>query len=180
MKKWNEIEGSFDFGEATIIREISTGKIYLEVGVLNGRSSANASDVAMHVHAVDTYMSHPNGIYQFEKYTNLQIVQDNLRGRTNITFWPGKSDFIATHFEDESIDVIFIDGSHTYEGVSLDIRSWWSKLKYGGKMAFHDYGQGFPGVTLAFNEFFGIPEIRKDSTAIVTKKEQIINMETNK
>ena len=44
------------------------------------------------------------------------------------------------------IHMLFVDGDHTYEGVSNDIFGWAPKVWHGGYMAFHDYGHyGKPG-----------------------------------
>ena len=61
-------------------------------------------------------------------------------------------------FEDESVDLVFVDGDHTYEGVSGDIRRWWAKLKPGGIMLGHDYCQRFPGIISAVEEILGGPD----------------------
>jgi predicted O-methyltransferase YrrM len=45
----------------------------------------------------------------------------------------------AKDYEDESIDFIFIDGSHHFEDVLKDLIAWWPKLKTGGVFAGHDY-----------------------------------------
>ena len=40
---------------------------------------------------------------------------------------------------DESLDLVFIDGDHTYEGCKADISNYYAKVKPGGFIAGHDY-----------------------------------------
>lgn len=56
-------------------------------------------------------------------------------------------------FQDESIDFIYIDGDHSYEGVMNDLQ-YYSKLKKGGVICGHDYSDSWPGTVKAVNEFF--------------------------
>jgi hypothetical protein len=42
-------------------------------------------------------------------------------------------------FPDEYFDFLFIDGDHTYEGISRDLVDWYPKMKSGGTFLGHDY-----------------------------------------
>jgi predicted O-methyltransferase YrrM len=59
----------------------------------------------------------------------------------------------ADFFNDNSVDVIFIDAGHSYEAVKKDIEAWLPKMKKGGIMAGHDYW-AWEGVRKAVNEAF--------------------------
>ena len=79
------------------------------------------------------------------------------------------------HFEDESIDLLHIDGLHTYEAVQEDFTNWYPKVKPGGIILFHDIEarQSDFGVwkywaeleakyeTFAFHHGFGLGVLRK-------------------
>ena len=74
-----------------------------------------------------------------------------------------KSTEASQYFEDESIDVIFVDGLHSYEGVKDDLHAWWPKInKAHGIMLFNDYEkeEAFPGVRKAVDEFMAAQGLR--------------------
>lgn len=57
------------------------------------------------------------------------------------------------------IDLVYIDGLHTYEGVSHDIKVTMSKIKPRLAISGHDYyEQGWDGVCRAVNGMFGRPD----------------------
>jgi hypothetical protein len=68
--------------------------------------------------------------------------------------------------EDGSLDFVFIDGDHSYIGVSKDIKSWLPKVKKGGWIGGHDYHHetrsNLQGVTIAVDEVFTKSEIEID------------------
>jgi predicted O-methyltransferase YrrM len=51
-----------------------------------------------------------------------------------------------------AIDLLFIDGDHSYDACKADIAAWAPFVKRGGVMAFHDFGSRADGVTRAIFE----------------------------
>lgn len=61
----------------------------------------------------------------------------------------------AKLYPDKSLDFVFIDAHHGYEGVKGDIERWLPKMKSGSIFAGHDYNDvSWPGVVQAVNESF--------------------------
>lgn len=56
----------------------------------------------------------------------------------------------AVLFADQSLNLVFIDGSHDYNSVKADIQAWARTVKPGGFLAGHDYDWG--EVYLAVND----------------------------
>ena len=50
------------------------------------------------------------------------------------------------------LDLVFIDGDHSYEHVKQDIITWKPKVRTGGLLTGHDYSLFFPDVMKAVNE----------------------------
>ncbi len=70
----------------------------------------------------------------------------------------GMSGDILAGFADNSIDYIYIDGDHRYEGVKADLEQAMRVVKSGGVIAADDYALGGwwkDGVVRAVNEFIG-------------------------
>lgn len=72
------------------------------------------------------------------------------------TIYRKRSVDAAQMVQDGSLDFVFIDADHTYEGVKSDLNSWFKKLKKGGILSGHDFkNTDYPcwGVEKAVNEF---------------------------
>lgn len=73
-------------------------------------------------------------------------------------------------FEDKSVDFAYIDASHDYEFVKKDIIHWLPKIKNGGILAGHDYGENnYPGVKKAVDEVIGAKNIEIINTVWAIK-----------
>jgi hypothetical protein len=68
-----------------------------------------------------------------------------------------RSTSAAAGFADESLDWVYIDGDHSYEGVKADLEAYFRTVKSGGALAGDDYGHVGSwfgdGVTRAVDEF---------------------------
>ena len=67
---------------------------------------------------------------------------------------------------EQSMDMVFIDGDHSYDGVCADICAWQSKIKPGGYLGGHDYDNPytpFPGVKRAVLELLSHMVLELDS-----------------
>ena len=93
------------------------------------------------VHAVDTWQGDEQaGFYGEDIYRDVQkTVNEQFTGIGELhrkTF-----DEALNSFEDGSLDVLHIDGLHTYEAVRHDYETWRSKVRDGGVILFHDISQ---------------------------------------
>lgn len=50
----------------------------------------------------------------------------------------------AGAFLPETVDMVFIDADHSYQGVKKDFEAWFYRIKIGGYYAFHDCVDSFP------------------------------------
>jgi hypothetical protein len=59
----------------------------------------------------------------------------------------------AKLYKDKSLDFVFIDGDHSYESVSADLKAWFPKLKDEAIFAGHDFSNPLFGVKEAVEDF---------------------------
>ena len=60
----------------------------------------------------------------------------------------------AAGVPDDSVDVVWLDGAHDYDGVRRDIEAWWPKVRAGGFIGGDDFVKCI-GVKEAVSERFG-------------------------
>lgn len=114
------------------------------------------SDKEIQFHTIDTWEGSKenqedyyviNGTLYDKFLSNIEPVSDYIKVI--------KSDSVEASFlyEDNSIDFLFVDGSHEYEDVKKDLIVWFPKVKKGGVMAGHDYTGDWKSVRKAVDEF---------------------------
>ena len=127
----------------------------LEVGCWQGRSTtALAQGCTGRVVTVDHFTGSPEeqaheGI---ERETLLATAMANLAPFPHVQILPIESRFAARKFRAQSLDMVFIDGSHTVEDVLADLLLWSPKVRY--LLAGHDLNWGTVLMALGL---FGVP-----------------------
>lgn len=127
----------------------------------------------LHLYAVDLWaVREPRdreGYLTYEDWPLEEIKADfDARARPfadRLTVLHMHSGEAADQVPDGSLDFVFIDAEHTFEGVSTDIIAWSSKVKAGGILAGHDYGDAYPGVAKAVDRY--CPKANVDALSTV-------------
>lgn len=146
----------------------------VEVGTWVGGSALVLAEFFDKVYCVDTFDGVTaydwlgNTVYSQERI--LSTFYSNVKGRLFDRIIPlvGKSSLHAATFPFE-VDMVWIDGDHSYEGCKADILGWMPHVKDGGIMAFHDY-DWHPGTTKAVDEILPHRTVCDAKVAYVVKK----------
>ncbi len=135
------------------------GDSIVEIGCWMGRSLDYVMPTALEnnckVYAIDpwdTACGYPGRSRRAKFDFNMQ-----KRGfRQHIEILQMLSEDAADNFEDASLGVVYLDGSHAFLDVFQDIMLYWPKLKEDGILLGHDVGD--PYVWLALCVAFGAPD----------------------
>jgi hypothetical protein len=134
----------------------------VEVGSFAGMSTSVFFEY-FNVTSVDPYMHGYDDTDKWSGETTLLAAKNHFarvfKGKVNQINEP--SLLAADQFKDKSLDFVYIDGDHTYDGVVTDITAWIPKIKSDGIIGGHDYKEPtFPGVTKAVHEFFNPSDVK--------------------
>lgn len=151
---YQNIDGWFSYDKIYkhVVDIANGGELFVEIGSFKGKSSSfMAVEIAnsgkkIRFDCIDTWegsIEHQAGgaceVKEVVNGTLYETFLNNMKsieGYFNSIRMPSLE--AATHYEDNSIDFIMIDGEHSYEAVKADIQAWLPKMKNGGIMAGDD------------------------------------------
>lgn len=126
-----------------LTKKMSPGVI-VELGTHKGNSlcafaeGAKCADTHSLIYGIDSWEGDPHANYSggcdiydelkefvSKEYSNIVLVRANFAD-------------VLNQFEDESIDILHIDGFHSYEAVKRDFETWLPKVKLDGVILLHD------------------------------------------
>ena len=147
---------------------------YVEVGVWRGETLFNVAreNKQVKIYGVDDYNSNnykgyiaANGevMANIDNETYDKIRIDVLNKATNFknVFIIIKNSLAAAKtFNDDSLDIVFIDGLHNYKNVYEDITAWLPKIREGGILCGHDFSLKHFSVIKAVGDLIGYDNIK--------------------
>jgi predicted O-methyltransferase YrrM len=127
------------------------GGTFVEVGSWKGRSTSFVGPVCManrtRLVCVDHWSGSSDGLAPRYAAT-LEVEDVEATFRANMAALGIEVEVIALpslvaaeRFAPESVDRVFLDGSHDAASVAEDLRAWYPRLRPGGRLGGHDYAR---------------------------------------
>ncbi|MGF6371294.1 hypothetical protein OKW40_004044 [Paraburkholderia sp. RAU6.4a] len=135
-----------------VLQKLLKPRVYVELGVHNGASliaactAAKSYNTDTTLYGIDSWYGDDHaGRYEGDRiYAELKAHLDaNFR---NVKLLRSYFADARRHFRDESIDLLHIDGLHTYDAAKEDFTTWFGAMSPSGVILFHDicvYERGF-------------------------------------
>jgi SAM-dependent methyltransferase len=132
-----------------ILKRLPKGGICAEVGTQEGlfaeKMVAQVQPERLHLFDIDD--------------APLRARSTDLLTRPNVTLHVGDSSRLLSGFPDDHFDWIYVDGDHSYEGVSRDIRVARNKVKPGGLLIFNDFTLWSPAECIDYGVPYAVCEL---------------------
>jgi predicted O-methyltransferase YrrM len=154
--------------DAAVLRAVAAGRRrVVEIGVYEGSSAAVLCEILdpdAELHLIDPFGHHgwalPAGWGATEGASRRVVERARRRhGGPRVTWHVDYSAAVAQRWEGD-VDLVFVDGDHSEEGVRADWEGWHGVVAPGGAVVFHDArltqegGRGLPGPTAVVDALF--------------------------
>jgi cephalosporin hydroxylase len=134
----------------------------IEIGSYAGESTELFANNFKSVIAIDPFLNDYDENDITCKYMDLTDVYKEFISRTskynNIIHIRETSDNAISKLSTTKVDLVYIDGMHTYKQVKSDIENYLPLINANGFISGHDYHPVWQGVVDAINEKIGNPE----------------------
>ena len=164
---------------AALMQKVSAKRIF-EFGTYKGVSTTqlalNLPDDGM-VYTLDLPEDHPAYTLAIPKAEERQIAAETGKGilipqelRNKVTFLRSDSATFDTTPYLDSMDLVFVDGAHSYDYVKNDTEKGWEMLRPGGIIAWHDCTPSHPDVVRYLKSFNPSPTLIRGTALAFVKK----------
>lgn len=153
VPNWFDYEDVYD--RAFSIFNDGERHVFVELGAHAGRSTAYMARILnpnFSFFTVDEWK-----IYPYKKF--IANLKNNGITTEHVTPIIADSSEASRLFDPESVDFVFIDADHSYQGVLRDIVAWLPRMKKTGVIAGHDYHYANLGVIKAVCDLFPVRHI---------------------
>lgn len=131
-----------------------------EIGVAEGLFSRDMLEWGIdRLYCIDSYRQ-IEGVTGDGGYENAWHERNSTKAKELLRPWMGKvtwleglSSEMAEYVPNESLGLLYLDGDHSFEGVTKDLEKYYKKVVWGGIVAGHDYLNNAYGVREAAIEF---------------------------
>lgn len=156
----------------TMLKKMPMNGICVEIGVWRGEFSKILLEELSprHLYLIDPWAVQEDeaggaSLAGAQDKSKMDVIHDHVQATFAPQIAAGTVSIIRDYsapalgnFEDQSIDFIYLDGDHSFEGVLADLQAAHDKLRVGGVVMLDDYHQkGWwgDGVIRALNTFVG-------------------------
>lgn len=148
MQSYEEL---MDF--CAVVEKLTPKAICLEIGMYRGGTHFLWAQYFSRVISLEV---NPEFCKEARQVMNACNIQKNVTSAiiNACAHSPQGREEVTTILENMPVDMLFIDGDHTYESSKADFESHHARVREGGIIAFHDAGspQHMPGVYQAIEE----------------------------
>jgi predicted O-methyltransferase YrrM len=153
-----DLQGQLAMEECRFLLRAAAGRgTIVEIGSYRGKSCALlalGSAPGGRVTAIDPHLASEGAGttgYGDADEREFHATMARLGVADRVEHWVERSDDARPRWPDAPIDLLWIDGDHSYEAVARDLDDWSPLVRTGGVLACHDYGHR-EGVRRAWDE----------------------------